>query len=97
MKSFDSKEEAVGIILLEKENGKTKINPVIWVKSIDTVYYETACGSGSLAAGIYKKNTENLDKLEIIQPSGYSINIEINEEKGIIKSAKIIGKVFENI
>ena len=45
MKKFDTDENAVGIILLEKEKKKTKINPIIWVKTIDTLYYETACGS----------------------------------------------------
>lgn len=45
MKTFNTEESAAGIILLEEENGRTKINPVIWVKTVDTLYYETACGS----------------------------------------------------
>lgn len=97
MKEFNSKEDAVGIILLESEKEKLKINPVIWVKAIDTIYYETACGSGSLAVAIYQNYKNNTNKLEVLQPSGYTINIEIEEKKEIIKSAKVIGKVFENI
>ena len=46
MKTFNTEESAAGIILLEEENGRTKINPVIWVKTVDTLYYETACEIG---------------------------------------------------
>ena len=81
MKEFETKENAVGIILLETENGKTKINPVIWVKTIDTLYYETACGSGSLATAIYQNKIEGRTNLEIVQPSGYSIFIRLKKEK----------------
>ena len=49
MKTFNTEESAAGIILLEEENGRTKINPVIWVKTVDTLYYETACGSRKLS------------------------------------------------
>ena len=46
---INSKEKAIGIMLLEKETGKIKINPIVWVKEIDTVFYETACVSFSLS------------------------------------------------
>ena len=95
MKNFNTDEKAVGIILLEKENKKIKINPIIWVKTIDTLYYETACGSGSLATAIYKNHMEEIEKLEIIQPSGYSINVNLNRKKEYIENAIISGKVME--
>ena len=96
MKEFETKENAVGIILLETENGKTKINPVIWVKTIDTLYYETACGSGSLASAIYQNIIEGCTNLEIVQPSGYSIFIRLKKEKEEIQKAVVEGKVMEN-
>ena len=95
MQTFETSEKALGIILLEKEKSKTKINPIIWVKTIDTLYYETACGSGSLATAIYKNYIEGIENLEIMQPSGYSININLNKKQEYIENAIITGKVIE--
>ena len=89
-------EKAIGIILLQKENNMTKINPIIWVKSIDTVYYETACGSGSLAIAIYKNYIEGIKEIEVLQPSGGIINIKINIDNDFLKNAIITGKVIED-
>lgn len=96
MQEFDTDENAVGMILLEEENGKTKINPVIWVKTIDTIYYETACGSGSLATAIYKNKVEGSENSEIVQPSGYSIYIRLEKQSDTIQKAVVKGKVMEN-
>lgn len=95
MKTFGTLENAVGIILLERENEKIKINPIIWVKTIDTLYYETACGSGSLATAIYKNNLEGIENLEILQPSGFCIKINLKKEQEMIQNVRISGKVME--
>ncbi len=95
MKKFNTSENAVGIILLEKENDKTKINPIIWVKTVDTLYYETACGSGSLAVAIYKTSINGEEIMEIVQPSGYSIKVKLNKNNNFIENAIISGKVIE--
>lgn len=95
MEKFDTEENAVGIILLEKERLRTKINPIIWVKTIDTLYYETACGSGSLATAIYKNYIEGIENIEILQPSGYTIKVNLNIQKDYIERATILGKVME--
>ncbi len=95
MKRFDTPENAVGIILLERENEKTKINPIIWVKTIDTLYYETACGSGSLATAIDKNNVEGIEFLKIWQPSGFCMEINLKKEQEYLRNARISGKVME--
>ena len=41
--------EAVGVMFCENIGPKLKINPVVWVKAINTLFYETACGSGTTA------------------------------------------------
>ncbi len=92
---LDSEEKAIGIMLLEKESDKIKINPIVWVKEINTVFYETACGSGSLGIAIYNYLKNKNKTIEIIQPSGYSINIELEENKNYIKKAIINGIVEE--
>lgn len=95
MKKFETNEKAVGIILLEKRNEKIKINPIIWVKSVDTLYYETACGSGSLATAIYINKAKGINKIDVLQPSGYEINVNLNIENNYIKDTVICGKVME--
>lgn len=92
---IDSEEKAIGIMLLEKELGKIKINPIVWVKEIDTVFYETACGSGSLGTAIYNYLKNKDKKIELIQPSGYSINIELEGNENYIEKAIIAGIVEE--
>lgn len=95
MKTFNSSERAVGIILLEKEKEKIKINPIIWVKTIDTLYYETACGSGSLATTVYKNYMEGIESLELEQPSGCSIKISLIKKQDYIQDAIVSGKIEE--
>ena len=92
---LDSEEKAIGIMLLEKETEKIKINPIVWVKEINTVFYETACGSGSLGTAIYNYLKNKDKKIELIQPSRYSINIELKENKSYIEKAIISGIVEE--
>ena len=95
MKKFKTNEKAIGIILLEQEQENLKINPVIWVKTIDTLYYETACGSGSLATAIYKYSKYGIDNFKIMQPSGDFLNIRLNVIEDYIKESTIEGKVVE--
>ena len=88
-------EKAIGIMFLERVKDKIKINPVVWVKDIDTVFYETACGSGSLGTAIYNYLKSKEAKTEIIQPSGYSMNIELKVKNKYIETAYISGIVEE--
>lgn len=95
IKEIQTEEKAIGIMFLEKISSKIRINPVVWVKYIDTVFYETACGSGSFGTAIYNYYKNNKEKLEIIQPSGYSINIDLNTKNEYIENAIISGIVEE--
>ena len=96
MEKINSSEKAVGIVLLEKIFNKIKINPIVWVKDIDTCFYETACGSGSLGLAIYNYFLNKEEQTEIVQPSGYSINIKLEiSNLNIINSAIIRGIVEE--
>lgn len=94
-KNIQTTEKAIGIMLLENVLDKIKINPVVWVKDIDTVFYETACGSGSLATAIYNYYNCKEEMLEIIQPSGYTVNIELDTKKQLIENAIITGILEE--
>lgn len=86
--------KAVGVIFCERENKLLKINPVVWVKSINTTFYETACGSGTTAVAILeafqKRNSQSID---IIQPSGMIITAQVTYSKEKILKAVITGEV----
>lgn len=93
-KGYFISKQAVGIILLEKECDKIKINPVVWVRETDTLYYETSCGSGSIAIGIYKYIQTGKLNYEIKQVSGNSIFIKIDAIKDKINGVEVSGKVI---
>lgn len=95
IKNIQTTEKAIGIMLVERVLDKIKINPVVWVKDIDTVFYETACGSGSLGTAIYNYYINKEEKIELIQPSGYSISIQLDTKGQYIKRAIISGVVEE--
>lgn len=58
---------AVGVNWIAKQRDQVLIHPVVWVKAIDTYFYETSCGSGSIATAI----ATNIS--DIVQPSGQTI------------------------
>ncbi|MEA4902657.1 hypothetical protein [Desulfitobacterium sp.] len=94
--------EAVGVIFIEKMDQRLKINPVVWVRSIDTLFYETACGSGTVAIGILeslKQGSQQGSKrslnqrLEVLQPSGQVISTAVSLKNGLVVDSIISGKV----
>lgn len=88
---------AIGIVFLEIENTVLKINPVVWVKSIDTLFYETACGTASIALALKEAISCNISKkIEIMQPSNEIILAQVIIENNIPIKAIISGKVKTN-
>lgn len=86
-------QEAVGVMFLEKDV-KLKIHPVVWVKDVNTIYYESGCGSGTTATAMVEAFlTNESQKLEIIQPSGLIITAEITIQNQHIIRAVISGNV----
>ncbi len=96
IKDFDIDEtEALGILFLEEINQEIKIHPIVWVKSIDTVFYESACGSGSVAVAILESiRKKTSQSLKIMQPSGQVIRTSIIMENQRPMDAFISGKVY---
>lgn len=86
--------EALGVIFLESKSDKIKIHPVVWVKSINTLFYETACGSGTTAVAILQAvNTSKNQNIDIIQPSNQIITSKIYINKGKVEDAYILGNI----
>ena len=78
------------------KDDKIVLSPVVYVKEINTLFYETACGSGSVAVGIYEsfKNKRSVN-IDILQPSSDIIKVETNVDDKKIYNARISGKVKE--
>ena len=71
---------AVGVIWIEKTNNTVKMHPVVWVREVDTFFYETSCGSGAIAVG------KVTGICSIIQPTGKEIEVRFTPEAVILKS-----------
>jgi len=68
---------ANGVMFMQRTSDTIKIHPVVWVKNTDTLFYETACGSGSIAVGVAISNILNKDVcLSLLQPSGKYIDVK---------------------
>lgn len=63
------------------------IKPVVWVRETASTYFETGCGSGSLAITLWQGRGKNLPlELEVIQPSGSSIGVLLEEREMKIRA-----------
>lgn len=84
---------AVGILYTSFEDKNITIDPIVWVRETNTCYNETACGSGSIAAGIvnFIKNPKKKTFL-VTQPSGEVFIIKIQGSKN-----KILNIIFSGI
>lgn len=88
---------AAGVIFVsEKPEGLT-ISPVVYVRDINTVFYETACGSGTTAVGMCLAlgSGESIKDVPIIQPTGLSIKVSVEFDGEKFGEAKIQGPVEE--
>ena len=66
---------AVGVIWITKQqDSSVLIHPVVWVRDVDTFFYEQSCGSGSIAVS-------KVTGMEaIVQPTGQTIFVTISSD-----------------
>jgi len=85
---------ACGLMLLTRSGGVIQMEPIVWVKSIQTLFYETACGSGTTAVGLVEalKNGQSVN-IPIIQPSGIPISISVSFDGQQFIGARISGPI----
>jgi diaminopimelate epimerase len=92
-----TEEGAIGCIWYKNNaSNDYSIKPVVWVRGTNSTYFETACGSGTVALGLFlaKENKADIN-ISIGQPSGESIwvSVDFDETKGCFNEAWIGGKV----
>lgn len=91
---LDTSLPAAGVMFLTRTADSIKMRPVVWVRDIKTLFYETACGSGTTAVGLLEAIKQgNSVKLPVIQPSEMPINISVEYTDGSFKRAVISGPV----
>ncbi len=89
-------ESAVGAIWTEKiDNNTFSIKPVVWVNKTNSYYYETSCGSGTIALALKlaKEKKEKLQEYKIFQPSGDFIKASILRNDKKFEKAWIEGNI----
>jgi diaminopimelate epimerase len=87
-----AKQPAVGISAYDEETKQATF--CVWVRDIDTMFDETACGSGTSAIGVAQAwETGRSVVLDIIQPSGETIRAETTVKPGTVDASFITGSV----
>lgn len=86
---------ASGVIFTKKTKEGYRIVPIVYVRNIDTLFLETACGSGTCALGqvLAICNQQPIIDLPIIQPSGKSINVSVSFKNNSITDVTVKSKV----
>lgn len=86
---------AAGIMYVRKTEKGLEIVPVVYVRDIDTLFYETACGSGTTAVGLVLavQKGNSIKNIPIYQPSGLPIKVSVGYDGKKFKKAMIKGPV----
>lgn len=75
-------EEAVGSLWVQQDEaagaaGKMKLSPVVWVRDTNSLCWETACGSGTMACAIASHALTGTREFSIVQPSGCALSVRL--------------------
>lgn len=74
---------AAGVMFLKQYKNYISLKPIVWVRDIETLLFETACASGTAAVGIWKAFvTNNANKtIDVLQPTGKIIKACVKKNK----------------
>lgn len=85
---------ASGVIFTQKTPQGFQIRPVVWVREIQTLFYETACGSGTTAVGLVEALKEKKSiEIPVLQPSGLPITISVSFDGKKFEEARVSGPI----
>ncbi len=71
---------AAGVTFISTIKTGLKIIPVVWVRDVQTLFLETACGSATIAT--YVALTNQQVKCDVQQPSGFALQVETRLNSG---------------
>lgn len=83
---------AMGVMFFD--SGKNFLTPIVYVRDVDTTYFEGSCGSGStaVAAAFTVAEKSGTFQFELVQPAG-TIIATIEKAHGEIKTIYIQGPI----
>jgi len=94
IKKYNIDDNAVGVMFVNKMKEDIKIYPIVWVKEVDTLFYENACGSGTIAVTMIESILRNKSgSYCVMQPSGDILETTIILENGRITKAILKGRI----
>jgi diaminopimelate epimerase len=84
--------DAAGVMFYD--SGKRFMRPAVWVRVTDTLVFESSCGSGSAALGVWAARAlyEADIGIELAQPGG-SITVHTVKQAGTVTRLSISGTV----
>lgn len=85
---------AAGVMYVLNNADTIEVVPIVYVPKADTLYYETACGSGTTAMGLLQaiRKGTSVD-IPIMQPSGMPIRISVDYDGKSFQYAQIQGPI----
>ena len=94
MENYHLDDEAVGVMFQRREADGIHMYPVIWVRSVDTLICENACGSGTIATAMVEAVLAGATgSYQIFQPSGDLLGADIRMENGRVAKAVLSGQI----
>jgi len=83
-----------GVMFIRRKKDKIFLEPVYWVRDIKTLFYETACGSGTTSVGLVEAQKQQKSiSLPVIQPTKMEITVDIKFKNGQFLKAQIRGPI----
>jgi diaminopimelate epimerase len=84
--------DAFGVMFYD--TAKKIMRPAVWVRETDTLVFESSCGSGSAALGVWAVRgiEDGQTEFDLAQPGG-TITVRVAKQAGAITRLSISGKV----
>lgn len=89
-----------GVMFIEKvSNNFFNLEPVVWIRDVKTLFYETSCASGSAAIALWKSlnNKSSQQIYKIKQPSKDILTVTIIKKNSELRKVVISGYVNQEI
>lgn len=84
------KRDACGVIWYERAGSSWKMTPFVYVRALDTLYAEGACGSGALALALaLRSEGERSTDFSLAQPSGGTLAVCLADEGSAVVSGEV--------
>jgi len=84
----DMNAPAMGIMMLDEETDT--LTPLVYVKDLDSLYWEHSCGSGTAAAGFYYYNKFKATVTKHFKEPSGTLTIEADADGKLFLSGKVI-------